>query len=146
VLNPLFFALTVLLSVPSSIGPRIERSFLSADAGSLRELLPREGAVIVSLPDPLSFSDVLSDEQTYFLFKKIFALNRTVEFSWETDAALHPDPQGTILKARWAFRSARRGTLFIFSLFFLVAPDHEIRDFQTDGQDVKILEIRAERL
>ncbi len=124
---------------PSAATQRIERAFLQNNAKMLLALMPVEGRIKLSLPEPLSFSDQLSDQQAYFLFKKIFATYITLEF-YPTRQPLPGEGRSHIFKTRWSFQDPKNNKFFMNLFFYL-------RDLSYDsssGPLWKITEIRAE--
>ena len=138
--------LSLFLTFSPPIAKDIERGFLRNSAKDLYSLFPTTTAVNISLPDPFSFSDELSNEQAYFLIHGIFSFYRTIEFTWESGAAWIPGRPGGILKARWSFRNARNNIPSLYSLFFFIS--RETDSLGVSGREIvwKILEIKAERL
>ncbi len=137
--NTLISLLILATLSPSAATQSIERAFLQNNAGMLLALMPTEGRVKLSLPEPLSFSDQLSDQQAYFLFKKIFATYVTLEF-YPTRQPLPGQGRSHIFKTRWSFQDPKNNKYFMNLFFFL-------RDLSPDSASTpqwKISEIRAE--
>jgi hypothetical protein len=141
-------ALSVLLSLPLPATKTVERAFLLNSPEILSELFTDRGDIPVSLPDPLSLADVLSPDQAYFVFKRIFSVYQTIEFFSEPRLFTLPGKPGGVLTARWSFRNAMTGDLYPFRIFFFLAP--ETPSFSSGrpgrGASLKIVEIRAEKL
>lgn len=142
------FSLSLLLSLPLPLAQRIETAFLQNSPALLGELLTGEGAIPVSLPDPLGLADQLSPEQATLVFRRIFSVFRTTEFTTEPRLSALPGVAGGILKARWSFRNDRTGNRYPFRVYFFVAP---VRRDSAPGEagpgpGLRIVEIRAERL
>jgi hypothetical protein len=137
-----FGLVALFLSLTAAVPDQIERAFLRNDPRLLHALLPREEAIGISLPAPISFSDELSGEQAFFLFQKIFRTYATFEFFPET-ILLRPVRQGRyIFKARWSFLD-KAGNQSVLRIFFLI----RIRAGGTRPADFwEIAEIKAERL
>jgi len=148
VVNFHLLALSVLLVLPFPITARIEKAFLQNSPQILRELITSQGALPVSLPEPLSLADQLSPDQAYLVFKRIFSVFKTTEFYADPRLSALPGLPGGILKARWSFRNERTGNQFPFRLYIFIVPEPLPRPAKGLGPGIalKIVEIRAERL
>jgi hypothetical protein len=133
--------LSLFLSLPSSVTADIEKAFLQNDARWLLARLPAGRPVSVALPDPISFSDQISREQTFFLFKKIFRTYSTFEFFPETNLFLSPSGDRAVFKARWSFLD-KNEKQFVFETYFYVRSRADGRN----GLVWEITEIKADRL
>jgi hypothetical protein len=145
----ILLSLSLLISLPVPIASRIERAFLQNSPEILRELMPAEGTIPVSLPEPLSFADQLSPNQTFLVFKRIFSVYKTTEFTAEPRLSTLPGLPGGVLKARWSFRNERTGNQYPLRVYFFVVPESPSRPGgrpRGPGIALKIVEIRAERL
>lgn len=138
--------LSLLVSLLAPVPVEVEKAFLRASSDLLRPVLA-ESAVLVSLPDPLSFSDQVSGEQTILLFAQIFAQFRTLEFYREGALVTMRGKSGGIFKAQWSFRDARTGAGYAFRLFFYLVRESGPAVPRPGGPATvwKISEIRAER-
>ncbi|MGB2907939.1 MAG: hypothetical protein WBB73_12610 [Candidatus Aminicenantaceae bacterium] len=139
--NALIPLLLLVTLNPSSTARTIERAFLQNNARALLELLPTEGRINLSFPEPISFSDQLSDQQTFLLLKKLFTTYTTQEFFSE----LREEPQGEksyFFKARWSFQDKNKN-LYALDLFFQLGL---ITDEEGACPDWKITDIRAEKI
>lgn len=142
-MTQLGFGLVILfLSLNATVPDQIERAFLQNSPNLLYALLPQDQAVAVSLPAPISFSDQLSSEQTYFLFQKIFRTHTTTEFFPEPGGLRSTRAGRYIFKARWSFLN-KNGNRDVFQIFFLIQSRPEGPRFVDYW---KIVEIKAERL
>ncbi len=134
--------LLILLALPPSSAVRtIERAFLQNNAQILIPLLPEEGRINFSFPEPISFSDQLSKHQTYLYLEKIFTNYITLEFYTERDASLESEDR-YLFKARWSFQDKKNNQHPVNIFFQLVM-------FQGASQKErvwKIMEIRAETI
>lgn len=143
------FALSLLISFPSSPAHTIERAFLENSPQILRSLFTSSGDIPLSLPDPLSCADQVSPGQAYFLFERIFADFKTTEFFVDARLSTLYDRPGGILNARWSLRNLRTGAQYPFRVFFYLIPE-SAGPGGTGPPDtarvLKIAEIRAERL
>jgi hypothetical protein len=141
-------SLTLLLSLPLPIASRIETAFLENSPALLRELLTTEGAIPVSLPEPLSLADQLSTDQAFLVFRRIFSVFKTTEFNTDPQLSSLAGAAGGILKARWSFRNERTGNQYPLRLYFFVVPESEPPPPGAKGPAMafKIVEIRAEKL
>jgi hypothetical protein len=138
--NALISLLFVVSLSPSAATLSIERAFLQTDAGYLRQIMPRNGLISLTLAEPLSFSDQLSDQQTYFLLKEIFHAYTTLEFYPERESP--PDQERTrIFNARWSFQD-KKYNKYHLNLFFLLT---ETGSISGDSSGWKVMEIRAEK-
>ena len=109
--------LSVLSLSLSSTTQNIEKAFLQNNPKLLLDLLPSEAHINISIPDPVSFSDYVSNHQAYFLFKKLFSIYSTFQFYSERQ----PDQRlrrNVIYKARWSFRDRRSDTQYVYNIFF----------------------------
>jgi hypothetical protein len=148
VVNIHIFSLSLLLSLPLPLAQRIETAFLQNSPALLGELLTDEGAIPVSLPEPLGLADQLSPDQATLVFSRIFSVFRTTEFTTEPRLSALPGVAGGILKARWSFRNDRTGNRYPFRVYFFIAPVRRGSgpDGSGPGMTLRIVEIRAERL
>lgn len=142
------FLISSLLAFVPSVILDIGGACTANSARALTRLLSPTAGLHVSLPDPISFSDRLSQEQAYFLFERIFAVHRTFEFVPERELTLVPGNPGFIFKARWSFRDTRNDNPYLFRIFFHIIPRPGAR---ADGGlpsrvEWEIVEIKAERL
>jgi len=126
---------------PSSATRTIERAFLQNNAQLLIPLLPEEGRINFSFPEPISFSDQLSNHQTYLLLEKIFTNYITLEFYTERDASLESE-DSYIFKARWSFQDKKNNQYPMNIYFQLVL----MKDASEQERVWKIMEIRAETI
>jgi hypothetical protein len=138
--------LSFLLAFTPPIAADVEQAFLKNSARELFVLFPEAGNVNISLPEPFSFSDELSNEQAYFLIQRIFSYYRTLEFVWETGETWDPGRPRGILKARWCFRDVRNNFPSVYALFFFVSGEGIPRGAPGTEGGWNILEIKAERL
>ena len=139
--NALILLLLLANLSPSSTARSIERAFLQNNARILLEFLPAGGRINLSLPEPISFSDQLSDQQTYLLLKKIFTTFTTQEFFSE----LREAPRGGgryFFKARWSFQDKNKN-LYALDVFFQLGL---FSDGSEASPDWKITDIRAEKI
>ena len=138
--------LSLLVSLLSPGPVELEKAFLRTSAGLLRPILA-ESAVLISLPDPLAFSDQVSGEQATLLFSQIFAQYRTLEFYPEGPLVTMPGKPGGIFPAHWSFRDVRTGAGHAFRLFFYLVREPGPAGRGKSGPPTvwKVSEIRAER-
>jgi len=122
----------------------IERAFLQNDPHMLYSLFPSESYINISLPDPISFSDQVSDQQAYFLFKKIFASFTTFEFYSENHSS-SLEEESTIIKARWSFRDQKNSNQYVFNIFFYLTR-RPLQAGDKSGDAWRITEIRAAKI
>ena len=119
----------------------IERSFLQNDAQMLYSLFPPQSHIKISLPEPISFSDQVSNQQAYFLFQRIFASYVTFEFYSENQPT-SIEGKTAIIRTRWSFRDKKNRNQYVFNIFFYLIKQPSTTEDQP-GEDWKIIEIRA---
>jgi hypothetical protein len=139
--NVIISLLFLAILTPSSAVQRIERAFLQNRASLLLELLPREGRINLSFPEPILFSDQISDQQTYFFLNNVFKTFTTLEFYPDRQT---PPKNGSryIFKARWSFQD-KTNNLYPLNVFF-----HLVLTEATPGSERRwiITDIRAETI
>jgi len=140
--------LGIALSLLSAATKNIEKAFLQNGAGLLFSQLSSRTPVNLSLPEPISFSDQVSPEQAYFLFRNIFASHSTFEFYPEGEFPIHPDRNHFIFQARWSFKNIRTNNQTVLRVFFYMTREFPARGGRhaSPGFFWKIREIRAEAL
>jgi len=134
----LLFSLCLLLSTSAQ---NIEKAFLQNNPKILYPQFSSKSHINISLPEPISFSDQLSNQQAYFLFKKIFNSFSTFEFYSEKQS-LSSEEEAFILKARWSFKNKKNNNQYVFHIFFYLLKEHD----QKHGNLWKITEIKAEKI
>lgn len=132
----------------------IQSAFIRNDANALYRHFASAASLNISLPAPFSFSDQLSSQQAFFLFKQFFSAQRTLEFDPDVRLSSLRGKKGAILKARWSFKNVRDGSRYAFRVFFYIVPESEKSRGSPAGppgftgspgkQSWKILEIKAE--
>jgi len=135
--------LSVFLSLVSSVTKNTEKSFLQNNPQLLLSLLSSERPINISLPEPISFSDEVSGQQAYFLFKKIFQAYTTFEFFPEISSPPSPEKGRFIFKASWSFYNKNLNQVR-FRIYFYVRAEQ--RPSSKADDTWKIAEIKAERL
>jgi hypothetical protein len=139
------FILSLILSLLSTPAKNIEKSFLQNNSRLLYEIFTPDSRMNISLPDPISFADQLSSQQTYFLFQELFSVYTTFEFYLESESPHFTEGGGVILKARWSFRNKKNANQYVFEVFIYLAMKDPLR--RRPGQTFwTISEIRAEKL
>lgn len=133
---------TLLISPQTPVSKKIERAFLQNDPSILYSLFPTSYHIYLSFPEPISFSDQLTDQQAYFFFQKIFSDYLTFEFYTLTETE-PPQENNQIFKTRWSFKDKRNNNQFVFHVFFLV---RESEKSANNPEQWKIIEIKAERI
>ena len=140
-------ALAALLAVPTPTARSIEQAFLRNSADLLAPSFPSGGTVLISLPDPISFSDQVSSEQAILLFRRFFSVYKTTEFFVDPEVSFLPGKPGRIIKTRrWSFRNVRTGLVSPIRMYFYVAPDPPGSGREGSPPSWKIFEIRAEKI
>lgn len=99
----------------------------------------------IALPEPISFSDQLSNQQAYFLFKKIFSSYLTFEFYSESQLSSIPEQRNFIFKARWSFRNKKNKNQYVFHIFFYLTIENTQKNEDSKNR-WKIIEIKAEKI
>ncbi len=148
--------LPLLFSLLSTTTQNIEKAFLQNNPKILYSHLSSSSSVNISLPEPISFSDQLSNQQAYFLFKKIFSSYTTFEFFSESEIPSASDEINFIFKARWSFRDNKNDDQHVLHIFFFLVNEKELRDQASRSSPNqkkeelksiwKIIEIRAEKI
>jgi len=127
----------------STATQNIEKSFLQENPQILLSLFPEHSYINVSIPDPISFSDYVSSQQAFFLFRKIFSSYATFEFY--SDRQLYVQLKKTfIVKASWSFRDRRDDTQYVYHIFFYLTFEKNKKGLFPPAS-WKIKEIRAVR-
>jgi len=138
------YSLVLILSLLSQTTRAIERSFFEDRPALLYSLITESGHLNLSLPDPISFSDQVSPEQAFFIFRRLHRSYATFEFYADSEAPILASHDGFIFKARWSFRDKASGDQFVFQAFFHLAA---VRRPPGPGGFVwRITDVRAERL
>lgn len=150
------FLLTIALSLLSPTTKNIEKAFLQNNPRILYSLLSSESHINISLPEPISFSDQLSQQQAYFLFKQIFSAFTTFEFYSGSELPLFPEKQDFIFKARWSFKNNKNNNQYVFQIFFYLINERYQKGKSSPVRSKekpekfehlwKIIEIKAEKL
>jgi len=141
VLLTALFAL--LIPPPTPVPNQIQRAFLQNNSHMLYSLFPSGYHVSFSFPDPISFSDQLTDQQAYFLFQKIFSDYLTFEF-YSLSEAGKPWNGNHIYKARWSFKDKNNNNQYVFHLYFFLKESE--KGTNNKPGKWKIIEIKAERI
>lgn len=137
-------ALTIIsLTLPTTT-QNIEKAFLQNNSKLLLELFSVQNPINVSLPEPIYFSDQLSNQQAYFVFKNIFSSYSTFEFYSERKPQ-SSENNNHIYQARWSFRDKKNNDQYLFYIFFYL-----IKETSTDSKSSKtgwrITEIKAKKI
>jgi len=142
--NLIVSLLTVLSLLLSTTSRNIEKAFLQNNPKMLYSLFASEIYINISLPEPISFSDQLSNQQAYFLFQKIFSSYSTFEF-YSEEPPLSPEVERFIFKASWSFKDKRNNNQYVFNIFFYLTNILEQKNGEFKNT-WKITEIKAERI
>ena len=134
--------LSVFLSLISFVTKNTEKSFLQNNPQLLLSLLSADTPINISLPEPISFSDEVSGEQAYFLFKQVFRTYTTFEFFPESGAPPRLEKDRFIFKASWSFYNKNLNQVRFRVYFYVRAEPRPSKP----GDFWKISEIKAERL
>jgi len=145
--------LTVVVSLLPTTTQDIEKAFLQNNPKILYSLFSANSSINISLPEPISFSDQLSNQQAYFLFRKIFSAFTTFEFYSEKELPSDLENQNFIFKARWSFRDNKNNDQYVIHLFFyLIKEKNNVAKLglrlkkENLKNNWKIIEIKAERI
>ena len=133
----------------------IDKAFLLNNPSLIHARFSTRSRLAIYLPEPLSFSDQLSDQQAFFLFQNIFKRFSTMEFFPESQVNLVPEEGRFLFRARWSFQDRANNDRFVFRLFILLqkekpAPGSLRRNSRSIGPPLpalwKITEIKAEKI
>ncbi len=140
--------LGIALSLLSATTKNIEKAFLQDGAGLLFSQFSGRTSVNLSFPEPISFSDQVSPEQAYFIFRNVFASYSTFEFYAESEFPFPPAGNHFIFQARWSFKNIRTNNQTVFRVFFYLIKEFPVRSGRpvSPGGFWKVREIRAEAL
>ncbi len=146
-MSQLTIILTLIFSLltpqSNTVFKKIERAFLQNNASQLYLLFPSGNHINLSFPEPISFSDQLTDQQAYFLFQKIFSNYPTFEFySLSEERELQND--NTIFKSRWSFKDKNNNNQYVYHVFFLLKKSEKTG--KKKPEKWKIIEIKAARI
>jgi len=144
VINILLSFFTIISLSISTIPQDLEKAFLQEEPKILYNLLSTQSYIQISLPDPISFYDQLSHEQTYFFFKNIFSSYITFEFHSERPS-LSPEEKNFILKTRWSFKDKKSNNQYVFHVFFYLTKEKNQKKQNLPGL-WKITEIKADKI
>ena len=148
--------ISILSALLSTSTKNIEKSFLQNNPRMLYPLFSSSTHLNISFPAPITFSDQLSPQQAYFLFKKIFSTYTTFEFYSESNLPIIPEEDNFIFKARWSFMNKKNDNQYVFYIYFYLKNEtrektrasplpSRVKKTNRDGI-WKITEIRAEKL
>jgi len=127
----------------STTTQNIERAFLQNNSRLLYQLFSAQNPINVSLPEPIYFSDQLSNEQAYFVFKNIFSAYSTFEFYSERQP--QSSERSHIYQARWSFRDKKNNDQYLFYIFFYLIEETSGKNRSPDIL-WKITEIKAKKI
>lgn len=131
--------LALLFPVISTTTQNIEKSFLQNNPKILYSLFSSKSSVNISLPEPISFSDQVTNQQAYFFFRKIFTSYTTFEFFAEEEPPTLPEEPNFIFKAKWSFTDKKNNKRHVFRIFFFLIDEDQKNTW-------KIIEIKAEKI
>jgi hypothetical protein len=144
VLSTAVYPLLLIFSLLSQTTRAIERSFFEDRPDLLYMLFSDGGHVNLSLPEPISFSDQVSSQQAFFVFRRLHRTYSTFEFYADSEFPILAWERGFIFKARWSFRNKANSDQYVFQVFFYLSLDKRPPG---EGRSLwKITDIRAERL
>ncbi len=117
-----FGLIAAFLSFYSTIPRMVERAFLENNPAVLASLFSRDTPLLISLPEPMAFSDMVTDEQAYWVFERFFRFFRTTEFFTVSD---HPPVFANgcfIIKSRWALIDPSTSAPWVLQVFIYIRP------------------------
>lgn len=120
----------------------------------LYELFSSRSSIHISLPEPISFSDQLSNQQAYFLFRKIFSSYLTFEFYSESELPLEIEENYYIFRARWSFKNKKNNNQYVFRIYFYLVKEIGLQGRNSllspkddrPSNDWSVIEIKAEKI
>ncbi len=124
----------------SSTSQNIEQAFLQNSPRMLHSLFSTQSSVNISLPQPISFSDQLSNQQAYFLFRQILSSYTTSGFFSDQQPSSTSE-NSFIIQARWSFKDKKDKMYRFFVFFYFINESKETRN--GIKKEWKISEIRA---
>jgi len=107
----------------------------------LHSLLSTQSNVNISLPQPISFSDQLSNQQAYFLFRRILSSYSTSGF-FSNQQPSSTSNNSFIIKARWSFKDKKNKMYKFLVFFYFINEPKETKN--GIKKEWKISEIKAE--
>lgn len=137
-------ALTILSFNLSTTTQNIEKAFLQNSSKLLYELFSAQNPINISLPEPIYFSDQLSSQQAYFIFKNIFSSYSTFEFYSDRQPQSSKN-NNHIFQARWSFRDKKNNDQYLFYIFFYLAKERS-EEKKSSKTSWKITEIKAKKI
>ena len=132
-------ALSLSLTVTTQ---NIERAFLQNNSKLLSSYFPEHSYINIALPEPVSFSDYVSDHQALFLFKKIFSSYSTFQFFPDRETIFVPR-RTVIFKARWSFRDRKTENQYVYFIYFYLTLNRDEKN-RSPSHRWNIKEIRVE--
>jgi hypothetical protein len=117
-----FGLIAAFLSFYSTIPRTVERAFLENNPAVLAALFSRDAPLLISLPEPIAFSDMVTDEQAYWVFERLFRSFRTTEFFPESDRSPAFTRGSFIVKGRWALVDPATGSPWVLQVFLHIRP------------------------
>ena len=137
-------ALTFITIILPTTTQNIEKAFLQNNSKLLFELFSVQTPINISLPEPIYFSDQLSNPQAYFIFKNIFSSYATFEFYSERKPQ-SSDNDNHIYQARWSFRDKDNNDQYLFYIFFYLIKETSA-DRKSTKTEWRITEIKAKKI
>jgi hypothetical protein len=137
-------ALSIFTFTLSTATQNIEKAFLQNNSKLLYELFSSQNPLNVSLPEPIYFSDQLSNQQAYFIFKNIFSSYSTFEFYSERKPQ-SPENKNQIYQARWSFRDKKNNDQYLFYIFFYLIEETSEKN-KSSKSGWRITEIKAKKI
>jgi hypothetical protein len=117
-----FGLIAAFLSFYSTIPRTVERAFLENNPAVLAALFSRDAPLLISLPEPIAFSDMVTDEQAYWVFERLFRSFRTTEFFSESDRSPSFTRGSFIIKGRWVLVDPATSAPWVLQVFLHVRP------------------------
>ncbi len=120
-----FGLIAAFLSFYSTIPRTVERAFLESNPAVLASLFSRDVPLLISLPEPIAFSDMVTNDQAYWVFERVFRTFRTTEFFPESDRAPVFARGGFIIKSRWSLIDPSTQSPWVLQVFLHIGPGAE---------------------
>jgi hypothetical protein len=117
-----FGLIAAFLSFYSTIPRTVERAFLESNPAVLAALFSRDVPLLISLPEPIAFSDIVTDEQAYWVFERLFRSFRTTEFFPESERSPAFSDGGFIIKGRWSLVDPSTRAPWVLQVFLHIRP------------------------
>lgn len=139
--NVVIHFLTILSLLFTSATQDIEQAFLQGNPKILYPLFSSQNSISISFPQPISFSDQVSNQQAYFLIRRLLKTYSTFEFFSDTSLVWTTN-SSFIFKARWSFKD-KKNNRFVYTVFFYFLKE-QTETRKGTAIEWKLTEIKAE--